>query len=177
MPHLSLWPLNTMNNYASASWGRIFACMTAGVLTLSVHLSAENTLVPASPVKPASPAPTTPVAATPAKPVPFYRTYSYYGDRYRDPFIPLTGDVRSDQALQDRPPQIASLLLKGIVQDANGRIALLTSGANSYILRGGRLYDGRNRMVKKVAGIIKSDSVVIIGSDRTVRELKTKSSL
>lgn len=112
-----------------------------------------------------------------ASATPRYKTYSYYGDRYRDPFIPLTGDFRVDQSGLERPPQIASLLLKGIVQDARGRMALLTSGANSYILKGGRLYDGRNRMVKKIAGVIKTESVVIIGADRTVREIKTKSTL
>ena len=77
----------------------------------------------------------------------------------------------------ERPPQIASLMLKGIVQDARGRMALLTSGVNSYILKGGRLYDGRNRMVKKIAGVIKTESVVLIGADRTVREIRTKSPL
>ena len=122
--------------------------------------------------------PQTPTAsATPlAKPTGSYATYSYYGDRYRDPFVPLTGEVRNDQTL-DRPPPVASLMLKGIVQDARGRMALLTSGVSSYILRGGRLYDGRNHMVKKISGVIKSDSVIIIGSDRTVRELRTKTTL
>lgn len=116
------------------------------------------------------------VAAAP-KTVPAYKAYTYYGDRYRDPFISLNSDVRTDRSALDRPPQVVSLALKGIVQDVKGRMALLTSGVNSYILRGGRLYDGRNRMVKKIAGVIKTDSVVIIGADRTVRELRTKSSL
>jgi hypothetical protein len=118
-----------------------------------------------------------PAVTTPAAPIPFYKTYIYYGDRYRDPFIPLNGDFRGDSSALDRPPPIASLTLKGIVQDAKGRMALLTSGVTSYILKGGRLYDGRNRMIKKIAGVIKTDSVVLIGSDRTVRELKTKSPL
>src|SRR5437879_4861298 len=73
------------------------------------------------------------VAAEPPKPVPAYQLYSYYGDRYRDPFIALTGEYRSDQGT-DRPPQISTLLLKGIIQDEKGRVALLTSGASSYIL-------------------------------------------
>ena len=106
-----------------------------------------------------------------------YKNYTYFGDRFRDPFVPLNGDLRMDQSALDRPPQVASLILKGIVQDSKGRMALLTSGVNSYILKGGRLYDGRNRMVKKIAGVIKTDSVVIIGADRTVREIKTKAPL
>jgi len=116
--------------------------------------------------------------STPAPaPAPSYLSYTFYGDRYRDPFVPLIGgDIRND-SLYDRPPQVATLVLKGIVQDANGRVALLTSGLNSYILRSGHLYDGRNRVVKKITGVIKTDSVVLIGPDRTVRELRTKAAL
>ena len=110
-------------------------------------------------------------------PAPSYKNYTYYGDHYRDPFIPLIGENRGDQSALDRPPAVASLILKGIVQDYKGRMALLTSGVSSYILKGGRLYDGRNRMVKKIAGVIKTDSVIIIGADRTVTELKTKAPL
>ena len=109
--------------------------------------------------------------------VPSYKTYTYFGDRYRDPFVPLNGDFHTDQSLLERPPQISSLLLKGIVQDAKGRMALLSSGASSYVLKGGRLYDGRNRMIKKIAGVIKTESVVLIGADHTVREIRTKSPL
>lgn len=138
---------------------------------LGTRLSAAPAAV--APVAPAK-TPASPAAA--AAPKPFYKTYVYYGDRYRDPFIPLTGEFRSDQGM-DRPPAIASLVLKGIVQDARGRMALLTSGVNSYILKGGRLYDGRNRMVKKIAGVIKTESVVMIGADRTVREIKSQSPL
>lgn len=101
---------------------------------------------------------------------PAYKTYTYYGERYRDPFIPLIGDARGGG--DDRPPQIQSLVLKGIVQDSKGRMALLTSGISSFILRGGRLYDVRNKMVKKISGVIKAESVVLIGSDRSVRELR-----
>ena len=141
--------------------------------------------VPAAAATPANPgvqipAPSlksAPAAAVSTESAPTYKNYTYYGDRYRDPFIPLNGDIRSDQQALDRPPPIASLALKGIVQDAKGRMALLSSGVNSYILKGGRLYDGRNKLVKKIAGVIKTDSVVIIGADRTVRELKTKSPL
>ena len=118
----------------------------------------------------------TSAAAQPAKPKPAYQTYSYYGDRYRDPFIPLVGEFRKDQ-LSDRPPQISTLILKGIVQDQKGRMALLTSGVSSYILRGGRLYDGRNHLMKGISGVIKSKSVVLMGSDRTVRELQVNPTL
>jgi hypothetical protein len=146
------------------------ACITGG----SVFSATPATLA----AKPALQIPavtTNPGVAT--EPTSSYKNYIYYGDRYRDPFVALNGDIRNDQSALDRPPQVASLTLKGIVQDAKGRMALLTSGLNSYILKGGRLYDGRNRVVKKIAGVIKTESVVIIGADRTVRELKTKAPL
>jgi hypothetical protein len=115
-------------------------------------------------------------APEPAKPVPAYQLYSYYGDRYRDPFISLTGEAHVDQGA-DHPPQITSLLLKGIIQDSRGRVALLTSGASSYILRGGRLYDGRNHLMKGISGIVKMNTVILMGSDRTVRELHVTATL
>ncbi len=145
-----------------------FAC--AG-LSYAAATPAAPTAAPA-----AAPAATKPAATAEVKEIPFYKSYVYYGDRYRDPFIALNNDIRNDQS-NERPPQTSSLVLKGIVQDAKGRMALLTTGVNSYILRGGRLYDGRNRMVKKIAGVIKTESVVIIGADRTVVELKTKAPL
>jgi hypothetical protein len=123
---------------------------------------------------------TTPNAVTPteaAKVVPAYQLYTYYGDRYRDPFITLVGSAALTDLTSDRPPQIASLLLKGIIQDSKGRIALLTSGVSSYLLRGGRLYDGRNHMMKGISGVIKSNSVILIGSDHTVKELKVSVNL
>ncbi len=116
--------------------------------------------------KPVVPAP----VLAPSAPVPSYKTYTFYASRYRDPFIPLIGGEA--RGTDERPPQIQGLVVKGIVQDAKGRMALLTSGVSSYILRGGRLYDVRNRMVKKISGVIKAESVILIGSDRTVRELR-----
>jgi hypothetical protein len=112
----------------------------------------------------------------PAKSAPAYQLYSYYGDRYRDPFIALTGEFRQDQGA-DRPPQISTLSLKGILQDEKGRVALLTSGVNSYVLRGGRLYDGRNHLMKGISGIVKSNSVILMGSDHTIRELHVTATL
>jgi hypothetical protein len=144
------------------------------LVAVSLSLFAPVALQAAPSVIPSVPA--SAATTTETKTVPAYMSYTYYGERYRDPFIPLAGDTRPDTS-GDRPPPIASLILKGIVQDAKGRMALLTSGANSYILRGGRLYDGRNRMVKKLSGVIKAESVVIIGSDRSVRELRTKTTL
>src|ERR1035438_964763 len=51
--------------------------------------------------------------------LPPYQLYSYYGERYRDPFIPLLGQGVMD-SLGDHPPQTSTLTLKGIIQDAQG---------------------------------------------------------
>lgn len=129
-----------------------------GILALS------GWVVAAPPVTPMA----TPTAApTPAAAEPSYMSYHYEGDRYRDPFIPLNG---TNYDATDRSIQISGLILKGILQDTRGRVAVLSSGVSSYILRAGRLYDGRNRPMKGVSGVIKAQSVVLIGSDRTVKE-------
>ena len=91
-------------------------------------------------------------------------------------FMHAAGQAFSDQS-SDRPPQITSLELKGIIEDAQGRLALLTSGVNSYLLKGGRLYDGRNHMMRGISGVVKQSSVILIGSDHTVRELQLKVTL
>jgi hypothetical protein len=143
------------------------------LFALTISVSARTFGAAAAPAVAGTAASAAPAASAPK---PGYMSYSYYGEKYRDPFIPLIGEIRSDRGME-RPPAIASLVLKGIIQDAKGRMALLVSGANSYILRGGRLYDGRNRMVKGISGVIKADSVVLIGSDRTVREVRTKTTL
>lgn len=119
--------------------------------------------------KPATP-PVAPAATPAAAPAPAWKSYSYLGDKYRDPFIPLTGAGADTDS--DRAPQISTLQLKGIIQDPKGRVAVLSTGSMSYILRAGRLYDGRNRPLKGVSGVIKSQSVVLIGSDRTVKEIQ-----
>ena len=111
------------------------------------------------------------LSATPTKPLPLHQTYTYQADRYRDPFVPLVG-AESKADTNDHAPQITSLTLKGIVQDAGGRMAVLTSGVSSYILKGGRLYDPHNKVVRGISGVVKSNSVMLIGSDRTVKELR-----
>jgi len=163
-----------MNNIAR------FCSLLAGMTLMGGSLQALSAANPAMPAAPVVKVPAGRPAATPLtmqkSAPPSYHSYTFFGDRYRDPFIPLNGEVRAD-SLYDRPPQIASLALKGIIQDAHGRMALLASGPSSYILRNGHLYDGRNKVVKKISGIIKTDSVVLIGSDHSVRELRAKSTL
>jgi hypothetical protein len=146
---------------------RIFVLVATGTFPLSaIALGAPVGQIPAPTQAPLA------IASQP----PSYAQYNYMGDRYRDPFIPLIGEGVTNTAL-DRPPQVASLVLKGIVQDAKGRMALLNSGVSSYILRGGRLYDGNNKMVKGIAGVIKQESALLIGPDHTPHEVFIKKTL
>src|SRR5258708_34387854 len=67
-----------------------------------------------APISNHAPSQTPPAAGqTLTEPIGSYTTYTYYGDRYRDPFIPLIGEIRNSQSL-DTPRPVSSLLLKGI---------------------------------------------------------------
>jgi hypothetical protein len=129
-----------------------------------VSPAAGGNVAAAQPAPPALGLTTAPAAAA----EPAYQSYKYMGDRYRDPFIPLTGNTYQ---ATDRAPQVGSLVLKGIVEDSKGRVAIVSNGSSSYILRAGRLYDGRNHVVKGISGVVKAESVVLVGSDHTVKEL------
>src|SRR5437868_199534 len=91
-----------------AAWVAGALAFPAGVRAASLH--AIPPLKTAARVQPALAQAKAPVAEHPPAPTPTYQLYSYYGDRYRDPFIALNGDYRGDQGA-DRPPQISSLML------------------------------------------------------------------
>jgi hypothetical protein len=101
--------------------------------------------------------------------------FVYRGDRHRDPFVPLTGDgVAVSSPEEVVTPNIGALTLKGIIDDGKQKIALISSGATTYVLRGSRLYDNRQRLVRGITGAIKRDSVVMIGADKTTKEIKLR---
>ncbi|MEW6556516.1 MAG: hypothetical protein AB1349_04075 [Elusimicrobiota bacterium] len=106
--------------------------------------------------------------------------YTYTGGKYRDPLIPAGGSYSSSiiageggTVLSDE--QLATLQLKGIFRDPKiGGIALIadTSGG-SYILKNGKLYDRKNKIIPKVAGVIGKNMVTLF-SDNTKLELKLR---
>src|SRR5438132_747089 len=86
------------------AFGPVEAAVQASVSTAKpgkATVVAKTLPAPTPSASPAQP------AAVPeaAKAEPAYQQYSYYGDRYRDPFIPLTAEYHADQTA-DRPPQI-----------------------------------------------------------------------
>src|SRR5579872_4772656 len=113
---------NTMNKLKNLSLS--LTLMVAGNIVLNAAVTPLTPGANPPPLAVGTPASKTTAAPnTQPKEVPSYITYNYYGEKYRDPFVPLIGESRSDQT-SDRPPAIASLMLKGIVQDTNGRLAL-----------------------------------------------------
>src|SRR3989339_1213276 len=84
--------------------------------------------------------------------------YRYGGDIYRDPFSPLTEKRIVSPMLQAQgeaeKPNIGIFDLKGILTDQNCKMALFSSPMGIYILKNGKLYDNRNRVVRGVNGSV-----------------------
>jgi hypothetical protein len=101
--------------------------------------------------------------------------YVYSGSKYRDPFIPLAGgsNIVTDST-EIQIPNIANLLVKGIFKEGNNKVALLSSGMLSYVLRENRLYDNRSRLIPGITGVVKTDSVLLIAADKSTKELKLR---
>jgi len=102
--------------------------------------------------------------------------YNYRGDKFRDPFVPLNGEGFNTSSLSDEVavPNLASLSLKGIFDDGKIKMALISGGGVNYILKGTHLYDNRQRLVRGISGVIKSESVLMIAPDKTTKEIKLK---
>ncbi len=105
----------------------------------------------------------------------------YPGAPPRDPFVAVAGQARSAAsapAASGETPipvgtvpsedfSIHSLELKGVMEDRSGGFAILVDpkfGA-SFVLKRGRLFDVRNKLVPGVTGLVKAKqkSVMLIG--------------
>ncbi len=107
--------------------------------------------------------------------------YTYKGNIYRDPLIPAGGAHYSSVGIAGESGEtmtgekMATLQLKGIFRDEKvGNIAIIseTSG-DSYILKNGKLYNRKNKIVRGVAGIIGKNSATLFSNDIKI-ELKLK---
>ncbi|MDI6756808.1 MAG: hypothetical protein QME32_02160 [Endomicrobiia bacterium] len=100
-------------------------------------------------------------------------THAYRGDRFADPFVPLSVSVRSSSQGELVIPNINSLSLKGIYASLSRTIAILSDGGLAYTIKGNRLYDSRERAIPGFWCSIKTESAVISAGGIT-REIKLR---
>ena len=131
----------------------------------------------------AGPAPAAAVAASTNTALPLgvsTQTVSsiYTGDRVRDPFLPAAMGAKSarrvDDAKTDGPEvvDIHGMTLRGILKDSKTDFALFAAETGgTYLLRGGRLYNERNKLVPGITGVIKQKqkTVMLITAEKDVQ--------
>jgi hypothetical protein len=114
--------------------------------------------------------------AAPAEP-PSEPEYVYSGTS-RDPFIPLVGGPAANLTTSEKEPGAfnpGGLELKGLTRSRTGRWAVLVSTTgDQYIVENGKILDGKRKPVEGYVGIIKEKSLVLIGPNNQVTELKLK---
>ena len=100
----------------------------------------------------------------------------YTGDRVRDPFLPAAMGVTSRRVEEnsDGPAtvDIHALTLKGLLKDTDHDYALFSSDTGGvYMLRGGKLYNDRNKPVPGISGRIKlkQKTVELITAEKDVQ--------
>lgn len=92
----------------------------------------------------------------------------------RDPLIPSTvyGDSKAQKAATAETAKssfsVHALSLSGVMEDSRGKQALLKDAAAGavYVLRAGRLYDSRKKMVPGVTGVIRGKQVILMTDDK-----------
>lgn len=131
----------------------------------------------------ADPAPAAdPAAAAPSAEAIIDETSYIYNGTSRDPFIPLAGGpalaMSSGGATEDIDPSAfnpSSMELKGILRTKTGRWAMMTGSAGErYVVENGKIRDGKKRPIEGYVGIIKEKTLVLIGPNNQVTELKLK---
>ncbi|MBI4061447.1 MAG: hypothetical protein HY403_08465 [Elusimicrobia bacterium] len=102
----------------------------------------------------------------------------YTGDRVRDPFLAAAMGASSSRRVEDAKagvPEVVDIhgmTLRGIMKDRKVDYALFTAeGGGTYLLRGGRLYNERNKPVPGITGGIrmKQKTVELIAPDKDVQ--------
>lgn len=126
----------------------------------------------------AAPAPAAPAALPPLLGVSTHTISSLYtGDRVRDPFLPASmggGAPRrvEEEGAEPTATDIHSLQLRGLLKDKTSDFAIFGSDTGqTYLLRAGKLFDGRNKRVPGVTGRIqlKQKRVELINADKDVQ--------
>ncbi|MCG2725390.1 MAG: hypothetical protein L6420_03865 [Elusimicrobia bacterium] len=96
---------------------------------------------------------------------------------FRDPMIisNVFGDQKTWPAVKTSEVSkttfsIYNLSLSGIMEDSSGKQAMLkdTKTRQIYILRVGKLMDGKKKTVKGVTGVIKGKQVILMTEDKKI---------
>ncbi|MCK4532338.1 hypothetical protein KAU39_01005 [bacterium] len=106
--------------------------------------------------------------------------YEYKGGKYRNPLLSLTVKGEAIEGIAEMTAaNLSTLTLRGIVKDSRKkRLALIDDvSGSSYIVKDKMLINQRGRRVKGVVGIVKEKSVVLMTSDKGIKELKIESSV
>jgi hypothetical protein len=121
-----------------------------------------------------------PAASTAAAVNPLDEVYVYNAPS-RDPFVPLTGAAASADMGGAGADAVAgafnpsSVELKGIIRTRTGRWAVLSgSSGERYVVENGKIRDAKKKAVEGFVGIIKEKTLVLIGPNNQVTELKLK---
>lgn len=98
----------------------------------------------------------------------------YTGDRVRDPFLAASAGAVVQRRREEGPlvVDIHNLQLRGIMEDTTGDYAVFVmDGGISLLMRHGKVYDDRNKLVPGITGRIKMKQkrVELITSDRDVQ--------
>jgi hypothetical protein len=104
-----------------------------------------------------------------------------YTPSVRDPFLPLSGGTAARinlSAAEGAPKEAfnpATVELKGILRTPTARFATLVSTTGErYIVENGKVMDAKRKPIEGIVGIIKEKSLVLIGRDNQVTELRMK---
>jgi hypothetical protein len=127
---------------------------------LLCSIASAGTQSPATGAPPAvhaSTAAAAPVSAAAALGVSTYTVSTLYtGDQVRDPFLSPSMSGGGAVRVRGGALDIHSLELRGILKDAKSDFAIFSGDDGAtFILRGGRLYNGHNKRVPGITGRIK----------------------
>ncbi len=99
-------------------------------------------------------------------------TYFYQGKSFRDPFVPLIGEMASiSRRMKPRVyfPNLRSLALKGIIEDSKSLIALIIDAeGRAFILKEGKLLDPNGKIVPGISGTIKKDKIMLLTREKKI---------
>lgn len=100
--------------------------------------------------------------------------YRYRGEQFRDPFLPLVGESGRGAAPKRATEQLSNsnlnaLILKGIMEDNEGKFALLMDSlGGSFVIKDGKLINQDGKIIPNVSGVIRKNKVMLIAPNTKI---------